>query len=108
MEVNKKMRKEIERKIYSCNGDKINRIEVCLVYNSDLKRYYISIQPQKTEDKYGCLLVSTSLSDCARVLLHTVTRRTKKQDKLALDKFLHDADNLAEQMAKRFDAVLKG
>ena len=72
------MRKEMDSKIYHCNGDKINRIEVCLMYNSDLKRYYISI-----------------------------TRCTKKQDKLALDKFLHDADNLAEQMAKRFGAVLE-
>lgn len=108
MEASKNEKKEINRKIYLVNGSKINRVEVRLIYDSDLKRYYISIQPQEVKKIDSIELVSVCPFDCARVLLQQVTRRTKKQDKIALDKFLLESDGLAEQMAKRFDAVLKG
>lgn len=98
------MRTTIDSKIYPANSDKINRIEVILIYNSDIKRYYISIQPQKIEKIGSIEFVSVAPFDCQTVLLQLVKRRSKKQDAIALDKFLSITDELAEQMVEKYNA----
>lgn len=100
-----RMEKPIESKIYPVKGLRIDRIDVHLMYFSKLRRYYVSVYAHKIKEQTDDFISTTAYTQY--FLLHQVTRRTKKQDKIALDRFLLESGGLAEQMAKRFDAVLE-
>lgn len=100
------MRKIICSKIYPVIGDNINRIEACLIYLTEIKHYYMSIEPQKILRRFDYTAVLPVLPYGQTISLKTVKRRTKKQDVIVSDYFLSIADVLTKQMAKEFGVEL--
>ena len=100
------MRKIICNKMSPVIGDNINRIEACLIYLTEIKHYYMSIEPQKILRRFDYTAVIPVPPYGHTILLESVKRRSKKQDVIVLDYFLPIADALAKQMAKEFGVEL--
>ena len=100
------MRKIICSKIYPVIGDNINRIEACLVYLSEIKHYYMSIEPQKIVRRFDCTFVFPVPPYGQTISLKAVKRRSKKQDAIVSDYFLHIANVLVKQMTMEFGVEL--
>ena len=87
------------------NGE-YTRITAELLYNSNGKYYYISISPEKVERHANCNMVTVVPAECSKYKLQTVTRRTKKQDRLACNDFRVLASVFAKQKAKSLGVEL--
>ena len=90
----------LEKKIYPVKKGEYTRITAKLLYNSDGKYYYISINPEKVERRTNYSTVTVVPAECISYKLQTVTRRTKKQDRLALADFSALADTFASKKVK--------
>ena len=78
-----------------------------MLYDSDGKYYYISINPEKIERRANYSMVTVIPAECNSYKLQTVTRRTKKQDRLALEDFSVLAGVFVKQKAKRLGVELE-
>ena len=97
----------LEKKIYPVKKGEYTRIAAELLYNSNGKYYYISINPEKVERRASYSTVTVVPAECISYKLQTVTRRTKKQDRLALADFSALADVFANKKAKSLDVELE-
>ena len=97
----------LEKKIYPVKNGEYTRITAELLYNSNGKYYYISINPEKVERRANYSTVTIIPVECNSYKLQTVTRRTKKQDRLALADFSSIADTFARQKAKSIGVELE-
>ena len=88
------------------NGE-YTRIAAELLYNSNGKYYYIAINPKKVERRANYSTVTVIPADCNSYKLQTVTRRTKKQDRLALEDFSALADVFANKKAESIGVELE-
>ena len=98
----------LEKKIYPVKTGDYTRITAELLYNSNGKYYYISINPEKVERRANYSTVTVVPAECISYKLQTVTRRTKKQDRLALESFNALASVFANKKAKSIGAELEG
>ena len=97
----------LEKKFFPVlNGD-YTRITAELLYNSNGKYYYIAINPEKLERRANYSTVTVIPAECNAYKLQTVTRRTKKQDRLALADFSALADVFANKKAKSIGVELE-
>ena len=90
----------LEKKIYPVKNGEYTRIAAKLLYNSNGKYYYISISPEKIERRANYSMVTVIPAECNSYKLQTVTRRTKKQDRLACGDFSVLAGVFVKQKAK--------
>ena len=90
----------LEKKFFPVVNGEYTRITAELLYNSNGKYYYISINPEKVERRANYSTVTVVPAECIAYKLQTVTRRTKKQDRLALADFSPLADTFASKKAK--------
>ena len=90
----------LEKKFFPVLNGEYTRITAKLLYNSTGKYYYISISPEKVERHANCNMVTVVPAECNNYKLQIVTRRTKKQDRLALADFSALADVFANKKAK--------
>ena len=97
----------LEKKIYPVKNGKYTRITAELLYNSNGKYYYISINPEKVERRANYSMVTVIPVECNSYKLQTVTRRTKKQDRLASEDFSALADTFASKKAKSIGIELE-
>ena len=97
----------LEKKFFPVLNDEYTRITAELLYNSNGKYYYISISPEKLERRENYSTVTVVPAECNAYKLQTVTRRTKKQDRLALADFSALADTFASKKAKSIGVELK-
>ena len=79
-----------------------------MLYNSNGKYYYVSINPEKVERRANYSMVTVIPVECNSYKLQTVTRRTKKKDRLALADFSALADTFASKKAKNIGVELEG
>ena len=77
----------LEKKFFPVVNGEYTRITAELLYNSNGKYYYIAINPEKVERRANYSTVTVVPAECNSYKLHTVTRRTKKQDRLAGEDF---------------------
>lgn len=98
---------KLEKKIYPIKKGEYTRITAELLYNSDGKYYYISINPENVERRANYSTVTVIPAECNSYKLQTVTRRTKKQDRLALADFSTLADTFASKKAKSIGMELE-
>ena len=87
----------LEKKIYPVKKGEYTRITAKLLYDSNGKYYYISINPEKLERRANYSMVTVIPAECNSYKLQTVTRRTKKQDRIALADFSALADVFANK-----------
>ena len=73
----------LEKKFFPVVNGEYTRITAELLYNSNGKYYYISVNPEKVERRANYSTVTVVPAECNGYKLQTVTRRTKKQDRLA-------------------------
>ena len=78
---------KLEKKVFPVANGEYTRITAELLYNSNGKYYYISINPEKIERRANYSTVTVIPAECNAYKLQTVTRRTKKQDSLAGEDF---------------------
>ena len=78
---------KLEKKVFPVANGEYTRITAELLYNSNGKYYYISINPEKIERRANYSTVTVIPAECNAYKLQTVTRRTKKQDRLAGEDF---------------------
>ena len=78
---------KLEKKVFPVAKGEYTRITAELLYNSNGKYYYISINPEKIERRANYSTVTVIPAECNAYKLQTVTRRTKKQDRLAGEDF---------------------
>ena len=97
----------LEKKIYPVKKGEYTRITAKLLYNSNGKYYYISINPEKIERRANYSMVTVIPAECNSYKLQTVTRRTKKQDRLAGEDFSALADVFANKKAKSIGVELE-
>ena len=97
----------LEKKIYPVKNGEYTRITAKLLYNSTGKYYYIAINPEKVERRANYSMVTVIPTECNSYKLQTVTRRTKKQDRLALADFSALADVFANKKAKSIGVELE-
>ena len=83
------------------------RIIAELLYNSNGKFFYISINPEKVERRANYSMVTVIPAECNSYKLQTVTRRTKKQDRLALEDFSALAGVFVKKKAKSLGVELE-
>ena len=98
----------LEKKIYPVKNGEYTRIAAKLLYNSNGKYYYISISPEKIERRANYSMVTVIPAECNSYKLQTVTRRTKKQDRLAGGDFSVLAGVFVKQKAKSLGVELEG
>ena len=98
----------LEKKFFPVLKGEYTRIMAKLLYNSNGKYYYISINPEKIERRANYSMVTVIPAECNSYKLQTVTRRTKKQDRLALEDFSALADVFANKKAKSIGVELEG
>ena len=98
----------LEKKFFPVVNGEYTRITAELLYNSNGKYYYISINPEKIERRANYSTVTVIPAECNRYKLQTVTRRTKKQDRLALEDFSALASVFANKKAKSIGVELEG
>ena len=97
----------LEKKFFPVVNGEYTRITAELLYNSNGKYYYISINPEKIERRANYSSVTVIPAECNRYKLQTVTRRTKKQDRLALEDFSALASVFANKKAKSIGVELE-
>ena len=97
----------LEKKFFPVVNGEYTRITAELLYNSNGKYYYISINPEKVERHASYSTVTVVPAECISYKLQTVTRRTKKQDRLALADFSALADTFASKKAKSIGIELE-
>ena len=97
----------LEKKIYPVKNGEYTRITAELLYNSNGKYYYISINPEKVERRANYSTVTVVPAECISYKLQTVTRRTKKQDRLALEDFSALAGVFVKKKAKSLGVELE-
>ena len=97
----------LEKKFFPVVNGEYTRITAELLYNSKGKYYYISINPEKIERRANYSTVTVIPAECNRYKLQTVTRRTKKQDRLALEDFSALASVFANKKAKSIGVELE-
>ena len=98
----------LEKKIYPVKKGEYTRITAELLYNSNGKYYYISINPEKVERRANYSTVTVVPAECNVYKLQTVTRRTKKQDRLAGEDFSVLAGVFVKQKVKSLGVELEG
>ena len=97
----------LEKKFFPVVNGEYTRITAELLYNSNGKYYYIAINPEKVERRANYSTVTVIPAECIAYKLQTVTRRTKKQDRLALADFSALADTFASKKAKSIGVELE-
>ena len=97
----------LEKKFFPVANSEYTRITVKLLYDSNVKYYYISINPEKIERRANYSMVTVIPAECNAYKLQTVTRRTKKQDRLAGADFSALADVFANKKAKSIGVELE-
>lgn len=97
----------LEKKFFPVVSGEYTRITAELLYNSNGKYYYISISPEKVERYANCNMVTVVPAECSKYKLQTVTRRTKKQDRLARNDFSVLSGIFAKQKAKSLGVELE-
>ena len=97
----------LEKKIYPVKKGEYTRITAKLLYNSSGKYYYISINPEKVERRANYSTITVIPVECNSYKLQTVTRRTKKQDRLASNDFCVLSGIFAKQKAKSLGVELE-
>ena len=97
----------LEKKFFPVVNGEYTRITAELLYNSNGKYYYISINPEKVERRANYSTVTVVPAECNGYKLQTVTRRTKKQDRLALEDFSALADVFANKKAESIGVDLE-
>ena len=97
----------LEKKFFPVVNGEYTRITAELLYNSNGKYYYISISPEKVERYANCNMVTVVPAECNNYKLQTVTRRTKKQDRLAGEDFSVLAGVFVKQKAKSIGVDLE-
>ena len=97
----------LEKKIYPVKNGEYTRITAELLYNSYGKYYYISINPEKVERRANYSIATVIPVECNSYKLQTVTRRTKKQDRLAGEDFSVLAGVFVKQKAKSLGVKLE-
>ena len=98
---------KLEKKIYPVKNGEYTRITAELLYNSNGKYYYISINPEKVERRANYSTVIVVPAECNGYKLQTVTRRTKKPDRLASNDFCVLSGIFAKQKAKSLGVELE-
>ena len=98
----------LEKKFFPVVNGEYTRITAELLYNSNGKYYYISINPEKIERRANYSNVTVIPAECNSYKLQTVKRRTKKQDRLALEDFSALASVFANKKAKSIGVELEG
>ena len=98
---------KLEKKIYPVANGEYTRITAELLYNSNGKYYYMSINPEKVERRANYSTVTVVPAECNAYKLQTVTRRTKKQDRLAGEDFSALADVFANKKAESIGVELE-
>ena len=99
---------KLEKKFFPVVNGEYTRITAELLYNSNGKYYYISINPEKVEWHANCNMVTVVPAECSSYKLQTVTRRTKKQDRMAGKDFSALASVFANKKAKSIGVELEG
>ena len=97
----------LEKKFFPVLNGEYTRITAELLYNSNGKYYYISINPEKIERRANYSTVTVVPAECNGYKLQTVTRRTKKQDRLASNDFCVLSGIFAKQKAKSLGVELE-
>ena len=97
----------LEKKFFPVVNGEYTRITAELLYNSNGKYYYISINPEKIERRANYSTVTVIPAECNAYKLQTVTRRTKKQDRLALADFSALAGVFVKKKAKSLGVELE-
>ena len=97
----------LEKKIYPVKNGEYTRITAELLYNSNGKYYYISINPEKVERHANYSTVTVIPAECNSYKLQTVTRRTKKQDRLAGEDFSALASVFVKKKAESIGVELE-
>ena len=97
----------LEKKFFPVVNGEYTRITAELLYNSNGKYYYIAINPEKVERRANYSTVTVVPAECISYKLQRVTRRTKKQDRLALADFSALADTFASKKAKSIGVELE-
>ena len=97
----------LEKKIYPVKKGEYTRITAELLYNSNGKYYYISINPEKVERRANYSTVTVIPAECNSYKLQTVTRRTKKQDRLASEDFSALASVFVKKKAESIGVELE-
>ena len=98
----------LEKKFFPVVNGEYTRITAELLYNSNGKYYYIAINPEKIERRANYSTVTVIPAECNRYKLQTVTRRTKKQDRMAGKDFSALASVFANKKAKSIGVELEG
>ena len=98
----------LEKKFFPVVNGEYTRITAELLYNSNGKYYYISINPEKIERRANYSTVTVIPAECNSYKLQTVKRRTKKQDRLAGKDFSALASVFANKKAKSIGVELEG
>ena len=98
---------KLEKKIYPVKNGEYTRITAELLYNSNGKYYYISINPEKVERCANYSTVTVIPVECNSYKLQTVTRRTKKQDRLACNDFSALASVFVKKKAESIGVELE-
>ena len=98
----------LEKKFFPVVNGEYTRITAELLYNSNGKYYYIAINPEKVERRANYSMVTVIPAECNSYKLQTVKRRTKKQDRLALEDFSALASVFANKKAKSIGVELEG
>ena len=102
------MIKKKKKKFFPVLNGEYTRITAKLLYDSNGKYYYIAINPEKVERRANYSTVTVIPAECNSYKLQTVTRRTKKQDRLALEDFSALADVFANKKAESIGVELEG
>ena len=97
----------LEKKIYPVKNGEYTRITAKLLYNSNGKYYYISINPEKVERRANYSTVTVVPAECNSYKLQTVTRRTKKHDRLVDEDFSVRTGVFVKQKAKSLGVELE-
>ena len=97
----------LEKKFFPVLNGEYTRITAELLYNSNGKYYYISINPEKIERRANYSTVTVIPAECNSYKLQTVTRRTKKQDRLAGEDFSALASVFANKKAESIGVELE-
>ena len=97
----------LEKKFFPVLNGEYTRITAELLYNSNGKYYYISINLEKIERRANYSTVTVVPAECNGYKLQTVTRRTKKQDRLASNDFCVLSGIFAKQKAKSLGVELE-
>ena len=97
----------LEKKFFPVVNGEYTRITAELLYNSNGKYYYIAINPEKVERRANYSAVTVIPAECNSYKLQTVTRRTKKQDRLANNDFCVLSGIFAKQKAKSLGVELE-